>query len=139
MSSSNGTVTISVDNTCNFDVNVVSSEGVLISKYHSNASNECTIPIPAAECDISIVKHNYIPYIVHYNNGNFIQNKTFTGNHIYANTPLVIGSNVTTFIPFGDVIVSPNSNVKILNDNGVTIQEGFECQPGGEFEIKTQQ
>lgn len=139
VSSSNGTVTISVDNTCNFDVNVVSSEGVLISKYHSNASNECTIPIPAAECDISIVKHNYIPYIVHYNNGNFIQNKTFTGNHIYANTPLVIGSNVTTFIPFGDVIVSPNSNVKILNDNGVTIQEGFECQPGGEFEIKTQQ
>lgn len=65
---------------------------------------------------ICIDKHNYIPYIQMYKKDLYIQNETINGNHIYCGKNIKVGSNVTSTIPTGEVIIN-NANVTIEGEN----------------------
>ena len=119
-----------------YGVNVVSSDGKLIGKYFS--SGETTmIPLLNNNCDIAIIKHNYVPYVAHINvEDHYIQNETFTENTYYLNSPVNIGNDVTSSKPNGDVVIDPSSKEGIVKGNGVLIKNGFECKKGASFVIK---
>ena len=86
---------------------------------------------------MAICKHNYIPYIIQINtDSQYIQNKIISGNSFYGNTPITIGYDVTSSIPYGNVVIEPNAKLVIRKGAGVTIENGFECQNGGELIIK---
>ena len=129
------TLTIAANSIQNFNVNIADEDGLLIGKYTSTGN---TVSIPINEnCDISINKHNYVPYVVHIDSENqYIQNTTISENTIFTNTPIFIGRSVTTSIPFGNVTIEPDATVIIKKGSGVTIKNGFECKSGAEFIIK---
>lgn len=55
----------------------------------------------------------------------------------YTNSPFSIGYDVTTTLPFGDVIVRDGAKLSIEKENdGVSIKNGFEIEKGAEFYIK---
>ena len=115
-----------------YDINIISLEGELLQTLHIDycyPSLSVTTP-----CYISLTKHNYIPRVYYYDPvSNYIQNKTFTENALYANGPLAIGSNVTNSIPQGEVVVKSGKILKIYNKAGVTIPNGFKCEKGATF------
>lgn len=136
MANQNGIVSITTALN-DYNVSVVSEDGVLLNKI-TTSSNVCTFSSPATNYYIVINKHNYYPYIIYYDStSNYIQNKTFGDNCYYENNPMEIGYDVTNTISYGNVIVEPDSYLKVKNGNGdVIIKNGFECQQGGTFEIK---
>ena len=82
-------------------------------------------------------KHNYIPYLIHYNaESTYIQNETISNSRIYVGTPLDIGEDVNEDEEYGDVTLTPNAKVYINKGNGVFIKNGFECELGAVLEIK---
>ena len=83
---SGGNITISVENADNFNVNIVSADGMLLGKYNSQNESTITIPLPNVDCDIALDKHNYIPYVIHFGT-QYIQNETITGDAIYTGYP----------------------------------------------------
>lgn len=46
------------------------------------------------------------------------------------------GHSVTSSKPYGAVIVKDGSKLILKKDYDVILDEGFECQKGGELEIK---
>jgi len=135
LSISDNTLVISTNGICDFSVNIASSDGMLLGKYHSSGSS-LTIPLPNSDCDIAIDKHNYVPYIIHYGS-QYIQNETIMGRALYSGTPIQIGYDVTNSKAYGNVVVEPDSKVTIYNGNGgVLIKNGFECKQGASLEIK---
>ena len=133
---SGGNITISVENADNFNVNIVSADGMLLGKYNSQNESTITIPLPNVDCDIALDKHNYIPYVIHFGT-QYIQNETITGDAIYTGSPTSIGYDVTTSKEFGNVIIEPNAKVKVFKQNNeVIIKNGFECKQGAEFVVE---
>ena len=127
---------ISVANISNYDVNICTENGELIGKYNSNGCS-ISFPLSSGKYDLAICKHNYIPYIIQINtDSQYIQNKIISGNSFYGNTPITIGYDVTSSIPYGNVVIEPNAKLVIRKGAGVTIENGFECQNGGELIIK---
>ena len=132
----NNDIIVSTNGIDGYGVNVVSADGQLIGKYYSSEATT-TIPLLDNNCDIAIIKHNYVPYVAHINvEDHCIQNITFTGNTYYLNSPMYIGNNVISYEPSGNVVVEPNSKVEIVKGSGVYIKNGFECKKGATFVIK---
>jgi len=64
-----------------------------------------------------------------------LQNVTISNNlHIRAGR-IIIGNNVTTARPPGDVIIGPNVHL-ILETNDLIIESGFEMHEGAELEMR---
>lgn len=132
----NGMMRIHVDNTEDYCVNIVSSNGELIGKY-SSVGDSVTIPLQNNNFDISITKHDYVPYISHINvEDNYIQNVSLTDNYIFAATPLYIGYDVDNLQTVANVIINPNAKIIINKGTDVIIKNGFECKKGAEITIE---
>ena len=115
-----------------YNINIISLEGELLQTIPIT-SWYTSLPV-TSPCYISLTKHNYIPRVYYYDPvSNYIQNKTFTENALYANGPLAIGSSVTNSIPQGEVVVKSGNTLKIYNKAGVTIPSGFKCEKGATF------
>lgn len=129
-------LSIIIYNIDSFKVNVVSDYGFLLNKYVSNGS--ClSIAKPLVNCDIAIDKHNFIPYIIHFNvDDYYIQNITFDETTYYANSPLSMGYDVNMAQPYGNVTIEPGAKLMINKGAGMIIKNGFECKQGGELLIK---
>ena len=121
-----------------FSVSVVSENGELLEKVETTGS-QCAIQKPSAKSHIVINKHNCYPYFLVYEpeTSHYIQDEIFTQNTYYDSTPIYIGYDVTTEKDFGVVVIKDGVSLKIKNGTGgVTIKNGFECEKGGEIEIK---
>ena len=117
-------------------ISIVSANGDLMESFNVSGSS-CVIPKPLGDYYISIHRHNYYPYVVYCGSSNYIQNKTFNTNAYYNCDPLNIGYDVTTGIPYGNVVVKPNSKLTIQKGSqGVLIKNGFECEMGAEMIIE---
>lgn len=136
LSMSENVLDITVSDTNNYNINVVRENGELIGKYNSS-NYSISLPLTNGKYDIAICKHNYIPYIIHVDTeSSYIQNTTITGNAYFGKPAMLIGNNVTSSIPYGDVVIEPNAKVEIKREQGVTITGGFECKNGGQLIIK---
>ena len=53
------------------------------------------------------------------------------------NNPIEAGYDVTSNMPFGNVIIKNGANMKIkMGIEGVTIKNGFECEKGGTLVVE---
>ena len=128
-------IKISVNNVSNYSVNIASKDGNFIGQYNST-NGECVIPWPDSDCDIAINKHNFVPYILHVDRENYIQDAIIANDAYYFGTPLSIGYDVTSTQPYGNVVIQSGAKVHITLGSGVTIQNGFECENEAELVIE---
>lgn len=136
ISMSGNNLDIIVSNACNYSINISTENGELIGKYNTNGYN-ISIPLSSGKYDLAICKHNYVPYVVHIDTeSQYIQNKTITENSYYGATPISLGYNVTSSMPYGNVVIESGAKAIIRRGTGVTINSGFECKTGGELIIK---
>ena len=136
ISISGNNLNITVSNANNYKINISTENGELIGKYNTNSYN-ISIPLSSGKYDLAICKHNYVPYVVHIDTeSQYIQNKTITGNSYYGATPISLGYNVTSSMPYGNVVIESGAKAIIRRGTGVTINSGFECKTGGELIIK---
>ena len=61
---------------------------------------------------ICIDKHNYIPFVQTYHKNIFLQNDTITDDRYLLGDSIIIGRNVTSQKPVGDVIIN-NANLSL--------------------------
>jgi len=107
-----------------------------MNKY-SISSSSFTFVAPSGNFYIIINRHNYYPHITYCSSSGYIQNETLTGNSFYSASPLVIGYDVTTEKPYGNVVLKSGAKLSIQKGvSGVTIKNGFECELGGELIIE---
>lgn len=130
-------ISVNTDNIWSYDITFTTENGIILDSNHI-MSPSGTINLPATNGFLIISKPGYTSYVAYLNvTDSNIQNVSFTTNTIYVNNgPIFVGNNVTTSMPYGDVTVTNNGKLTIQNSQGVTIVNGFECQTGGELEIK---
>jgi hypothetical protein len=86
--------------------------------------------------NVTVTKHNYIPKMI--NPDIYIQNHTYNDDdyyYLYCNN-CYSGSNVTQSKTQGPVLVKNGSILVFEADNDVTLEDGFEVELGGIFEVK---
>lgn len=121
-------------------VSVVNEEGSF--SFVVNSTNSlCTFPIPTENFYVVLNKHNFVPRVIFVNvTDNYIQNRVFYNtdidNYYIKNSTISVGYDVTTSVPYGNVSVENGSKLTISKSNNVFIKNGFECEIGGELEIK---
>ena len=81
------------------------------------------------------MKPGYAPYLTTIYRLPYIQNETITSDVTEVSENVWIGSDVTTSLPQGPVIIE-SGKTTIQVDDSVTIKNNFEVQHGAEFEIK---
>ena len=86
------------------------------------------------DCEITLRHKNYITKTESFN-VTYIQNKTYTSNVTITGDIILVGRNVTSEQPTGDVVISSGKTV-ISATHGVFLEDGFEVKNGAEFEIK---
>ena len=119
-----------------FKINRVSEDGQLLDNKYSEQTY-LKIPIHFDNCDISINKHNYVPFVIHIDvDNNFLQNDSLSTNVYFTNTPFFIGYDVNIAQTNGNVVLEPGAKVMVNRGNGVIIKNGFECKLGAEFTIE---
>ena len=82
-----------------------------------------------------------MPRIIYVNvTDSYIQNKVFDNtevdNYYIKDATIGAGYDVTTSVPYGNVIIESGSKLGINKKNGVRIKNGFKCKIGGELQIK---
>ena len=132
-------LTVNNGNIGGYKVSVVNENGSLAYVINS-ASSSCTFSIPSGNFYLVLNKHNYVPRVIYVNvTDNYIQNKIFNNsidNYYIKNATINVGYDVTSSVPHGNVSVENGSKLTIRKSNSVIIKNGFECQIGGELEIK---
>ncbi len=117
-------------------LNTNMTEDVLVHVVSEYGEKFWTVPISSSGilpsygnvCYYAINRHNYIPYILRVDfTSNTIQNMTFTDNNLYMATPISICS---------PTIVKEGSSLQLNMNNGVTINDGFSVEKGGQLLIK---
>lgn len=138
INANNNTIGVTTTDTQNYDVCIVSEDGNNIDEQTVNGSN-FTISVPTSNTYLFLSKNGYALYILYLNvTDNYIQNVTFNENYaLYLkNMQINAGHSVTSSKPYGAVIVKDGSKLILKKDYDVILDEGFECQKGGELEIK---
>jgi hypothetical protein len=115
---------------------IVSDDGVLL-KEHVSTSPNTSLFVPNEPCYIVLDKHNYVPYVLYYNpTASYIQNSIIKQDTYYCGNNIIIGNNVTSAKPYGNVIVDKTSKMIVDSETKAIIKSGFTCQKGGELFIK---
>ena len=92
------------------------------------------IPLLNNNCDIAIIKHNYVPYVARVGTTVYLQNETILKDlHIFS-TNTYIGSDVTSTKDQGSVSIE-KGKVTNKSQGAVTIKNNFEIKKGAELEI----
>lgn len=138
LSEYNGNVKITTQFHGDYNVCVASEGGELVGVYPVISGNSCTFPCPSVNCYISVIKHNYVPYIMKYDvNSDVIQNETITMDSYYHHTPIEIGYGVSMDMMEGPVVVKKGTKLVIERGSGsVFFDNDFECEKGGLLLIK---
>ena len=85
---------------------------------------------------LCITKDNYKPILITNLKSNvIIQNQTFNSTSIVTGDEIVIGSNISSAVEEGPVVIESGSTTFDAT-NSVTIKNGFECKMGATLEIK---
>lgn len=138
-SNQNDGLHITVDGVSDFMVSVVSKEGELRYKKTS-MSNSITLSDYNTEDLIYLSKHNYIPFKIEIQNSNpntiYIQNRVFNGSEIINGDKIEVGYDVTSSIPYGNVIINNGANLGLNSTSETIIKNGFECQKGATFIVE---
>ena len=117
-------------------VSVVSDEGDCLACYKA-IDGVCSFVKPTGNYYISILKHDYLPYVLYFNfDSDIIQNRQIKYNECYFRSPMDVGYDVSNNLPFGNVIVKSGGSLKIRNTNGTTIKNGFICEEGATMKIE---
>lgn len=127
-------INISVGNITDYEIIIASESNGLIASYHST-SNNYTIPLPSVSCTIAIHKSNFKSYLFDYISTNYVQNKSIKRRTLTSSSPIVIGNNVTTEKPSGNVVIEDGGILQIKQNSEVSIPNGFECKLGGQLII----
>lgn len=131
---------ITTDSIEGYKVCVVSENDSLLSVVNSTNAT-CSLPMPSDNFYLVLNKHNYVPRIIYVNvTDSYIQNKVFDNtemdNYYIKDATICAGYDVTTSIPYGNVIIESGSKLNISRKKGVLIKNGFKCKLGGELRIK---
>lgn len=139
VSNQNDGIYINVDGVSDYMVSVVSKEGELRYKKTS-MSNTITLSDYNTEDLIYLSKHNYIPFKIEIQNSNpntiYIQNRVFNGSEIINGDKIEVGYDVTSSIPYGNVIINNGANLRLNSTSETIIKNGFECQKGATFIVE---
>lgn len=100
----------------------------------NTSANSFNIPLQY-KYTLCITKPGYAPYLTTIYRLPYIQNETITSDVTEVSENVWIGSDVTTSLPQGPVIIE-SGKTTIQVDDSVTIKNNFEVQHGAEFEIK---
>ena len=96
------------------------------------------LDLPYSQYSICITKPGYIPYIITKEHGTeYLQNETIEDEYSINCNNVVIGSNVTTTIPEGPVILENGSEVDIHGITNVYIKNDFTVKQGATLNITT--
>jgi len=71
-----------------------------------------------------------------FTNDNFIQNITISTNKYYNGNNVSAGYDVTTLLPYGNVIIQSPAHVILDATNGILLKNSIEIQSGSIFEMK---
>ena len=124
------------DSIQDFMVSVVSEEGDCLA-CHMAEGGVCSFAKPMGNFYISILKHNYLPYVTYINfDSDIIQNRQIKYNEHYLRSPMNVGYDVSNNQPLGNVIVKSGGNLKISNANSTIIKNGFTCEEGATMTIE---
>lgn len=136
VSESGSTVTVNTGGVINSTICVMSAldNGSSYYQVHENVSSSTFISVPKPYL-VTITKHDYIPYVkdpdnIYIQNESIYSDKYIYGKYFYA------GENVTTSKPQGPAKIKNGSNVVFDATNEINLEEGFEVELGGEFEVK---
>lgn len=139
VSNQNDGLHITVEGVSDYMVSVVSKEGELRYKKTS-VSNSITLSDYNTEDLIYLSKHNYIPLEIKTQSTNpntvYIQNRVFNGSETINGNKIEVGYDVTSSIPYGNVIIYNGANLKLNSTSETIIKNGFECQKGATFIVE---
>ena len=133
-------LTVNLNGVSGYKVSVVNENDSLLSVVNSTNAT-CSLPLPTENFYLVINKHNYVPRIIYVNVADTcIQNKVFNNTDVdyyyIKDATICAGYDVTTSIPYGNVIIESGNKLSINKKKGVRIKNGFKCKIGGELQIK---
>lgn len=85
---------------------------------------------------ICITKPGFIPFIATINSTTYIQDETITGDYNVVSENVYVGSDVTTSMSQGPVIIE-SGNVELYGTNEVFIKNDFTVENGASLKIAT--
>lgn len=135
ISLSNGTLSVNTgENDCTICVS--SASGSSGSHYEVQNGATATFSSVLDGYTVCITKPGFIPFVATCCSTAYIQNEIVTGNYNVVSEYVYAGSDVTTSIPQGEVVIQ-SGNVEIHGKNGVTIKNDFEVHEGSTLKITT--
>ena len=131
---------VNCNNIIGYKACIVNENDSLLSVVNTTNAT-CSLPLPTENFYLVLNKHNYVPRIIYVNvTDTCIQNKVFDNTDVdyyyIKDDTICAGYDVTTSIPYGNVIVENGSKLSINKQNGVRIKNGFKCKTGGELQIR---
>lgn len=110
------------------------------STYYETVKNTCNYVFEDVgvldDYQLCFTKDNYKPiWITNLKSKVYIQNQTFTNTSSITGSDIIVGSNVSSAIEEGPVIIKSGSTTFDAT-NSATIMNGFECKKGAILEIK---
>ncbi len=138
-SNQNNELKIYVDAVSDYMVSVVSKDGELRYKKMTK-SNSITLSDYNTDDIIYLNKQNYIPFKIETQNSQpntvYIQNRIFNGSETINGDIIEVGYDVTSSIPYGNVIINNDANLRLKSTSETIIKNGFECQKGATFIVE---
>lgn len=133
---SDNMIMLNTGNISDYSVRIVSKDGVLMEEYNS-VNPTCSLSLSDISCYIVLDKHNHTPYVIDYNpNSSYIQNLTIEQGALLEGDSIVIGSDVTSSMSYGNVTVGRTAQMKISANSKIEIKNGFTVLKGGRLLLK---
>lgn len=131
---------VNCNNINGYKMCIVDENDSLLSVVNTTNAT-CSLPIPTENFYLVLNKHNYVPRIIYVNVADTcIQNKVFNNTDVdyyyIKDATICAGYDVTTSIPYGNVVIESGNKLSINKKKGVRIKNGFKCKIGGELRIK---
>ena len=108
------------------------------SYYQVVTGHQASFSNIVTDVSVCITKPGYIPFFVVCGDGGavFVQNEVISGNYSVAGSNVLAGSDVTSQIPHGPVVIK-NGNVNIHATNRVILKNDFQVRVGASLNITT--
>lgn len=137
VSYTNGTISVNTGvSDCTICVSSMDDLGQ--SYYQVVTGHQASFSNIVTDVSVCITKPGYIPFFVVCGDGGavFVQNEVISGNYSVAGSNVLAGSDVTSQIPHGPVVIK-NGNVNIHATNRVILKNDFQVRVGASLNITT--
>ena len=133
--SNNGNLQVNTGtDSCRICIMSLADNGASYYHVQTNTNNATFSSLPDS-CSICITKPGYVPYVTSLRMSNYIQNMTFNGNQIVLSSQGLAGSDVTSSVPQGPVVVESGKSTFQFTDKFV-IKNDFKVKSGASLEIR---